>query len=38
MAILDTFFNRYQQAVAEAPEGHGMDYIHILLVCRKEPS
>jgi hypothetical protein len=37
LAILDTFFGRYQQAVASAPEGHGMDYIHIHLVCRKEP-
>jgi hypothetical protein len=36
LAILDTFFGRYQRAVASAPEGHGMDYIHIHLVCRKE--
>ena len=36
MTILDTFFGRYEKAVASAPEGHGMDYIHIHLVCRKE--
>ena len=36
LAILDDFFGRYQQAVASAPAGHGMDYIHIHLVCRKE--
>jgi hypothetical protein len=36
-AILDRFFGRYQEEVASAPEGHGMDYIHIHLVCRKDP-
>ncbi len=36
-AILDRFFERYRCLVAAAPEGHGMDYIHIHLVCRKEP-
>jgi hypothetical protein len=36
-AILDRFFRRYQEEVASAPEGHGMDYIHIHLVCRKDP-
>ncbi len=36
-AILDRFFLRYQQEVARAPQGHGMDYIHVHLVCRKEP-
>jgi hypothetical protein len=36
LAILDEFYGRYQKAVAAAPEGHGMDYIHILLICRKE--
>jgi hypothetical protein len=35
-AILDEFFGRYEREVAAAPEGHGMDYIHILLVCRKD--
>ncbi|SDR12996.1 SAM dependent carboxyl methyltransferase [Rhizobiales bacterium GAS113] len=37
LAILDTFFNRYEEAVATAPQGHGMDYVHIHLVCRKDP-
>ena len=36
-AILDRFFASYQEEVARAPEGHGMDYVHIHLVCRKEP-
>ncbi|MFI5014516.1 MAG: SAM-dependent methyltransferase [Hyphomicrobiales bacterium] len=35
LTILDTFFGRYQDLVASAPDGHGMDYIHIHLVCRK---
>jgi SAM dependent carboxyl methyltransferase len=35
MRILDRFFTRYRDAVAAAPGGHGMDYIHIHLVCRK---
>ena len=35
-AILDEFFDRYERRVAAAPEGHGMDYVHIYLVCRKE--
>ncbi|MFI4996653.1 MAG: SAM-dependent methyltransferase [Hyphomicrobiales bacterium] len=38
LAILDSFFGRYERAVALAPVGHGMDYIHIHLVCRKEGS
>jgi hypothetical protein len=35
MRILDSFFTRYREAVARAPEGHGMDYIHVHLVCSK---
>jgi hypothetical protein len=35
-ALLDDLYDRYRQAVAAAPEGHGMDYIHIFLVCRKD--
>ena len=35
-AILDTFYNRYEQEVAAAPQGHGMDYVHIHLVCRRD--
>jgi hypothetical protein len=34
--ILDEFFDRYRRLVAAAPQGHGMDYIHIHLVCVKE--
>lgn len=34
--LLDTFFDRYERHVAEKPEGHGMDYIHVHLVCVKE--
>lgn len=36
MAILDEFYGRYERTVAAAPEGHGMDYIHIFLICRKD--
>ena len=35
-AILDEFFGRYQREVARAPGGHGMDYIHIHLICRRD--
>ena len=34
--ILDEFYGRYQRLVAASPNGHGMDYIHIRLVCVKE--
>ncbi len=34
--IINTFYDRYQARVAAAPEGHGMDYVHIYLVCRKD--
>ena len=33
--IIDTFYGRYQQKVADNPTGHAMDYVHIYLVCRK---
>ncbi len=36
MAILDEFYGRYERLVAASPEGHGMDYIHVHLVCAKE--
>lgn len=36
LAILDEFFGRYERLVAANPEGHGMDYIHVHLVCAKE--
>ena len=35
-AIIDTFYQRYQDHVAADPNGHAMDYVHIYLVCRKE--
>lgn len=34
-AIMDEFYGRYEKRVAAAPEGHGMDYVHIYLVCKK---
>jgi hypothetical protein len=34
--ILDEFYGRYEALVAAEPQGHGMDYIHIHLVCVKE--
>jgi len=33
--IIDTFYNRYQQRVADSPEGHAMDYVHVYMVCSK---
>jgi SAM-dependent methyltransferase len=35
-AILDAFYGRYETLVAEAPDGHGMDYIHVHLIAAKE--
>lgn len=34
--ILDEFFGRYETLVAAEPQGHGMDYVHIHLICVKE--
>ena len=34
--ILDEFYGRYERLVAKSPAGHGMDYIHIHMVCAKE--
>lgn len=34
--IIDEFYGRYERAVARNPKGHGMDYIHIHLICVKE--
>lgn len=34
--IIDTFYQRYEDLVAAAPAGHGMDYVYIYLVCAKE--
>jgi len=35
MAILDEFYGRYERLVAQNPSGHGMDYIHVHMVCVK---
>jgi SAM-dependent methyltransferase len=35
-AIVDEFYHRYERRVAANPKGHGMDYVHIYLVARKE--
>jgi hypothetical protein len=34
--ILDEYFGRYEKLVAADPRGHGMDYVHIHLICVKE--
>lgn len=35
VSILDRFFDTYEARVRQQPEGHGMDYVHIYLVCSK---
>jgi indole-3-acetate O-methyltransferase len=35
-AIVDDFYRRHEARVAASPAGHGMDYVHIYLVIRKE--
>lgn len=35
-AILDAFYGRYEAQVAESPDGHAMDYVHIYMVIAKE--
>lgn len=34
-SILDRYFDAYEDRVRQKPEGHGMDYVHIYLVCAK---
>lgn len=34
--LVDLFYQRYQDLVAASPEGHGMDYVHCYMICRKE--
>jgi len=34
-AIVEDFYTRYQTRVAQSPEGHGMDYVHCYMICRK---
>lgn len=33
--IVNTFYGRYQDLVAAQPKGHGMDYVHCYMICRK---
>ena len=35
-SIVDAFFQRYEERVAQAPEEHGMDYVHAYIVMEKE--
>jgi cyclopropane fatty-acyl-phospholipid synthase-like methyltransferase len=35
-AIVNEFYHRYERLVAASPRGHGMDYVHIYLVLRKD--
>ena len=34
-AIVDRFYDSYEDRVRQSPEGHAMDYVHIYLVCEK---
>ena len=34
-SIVDTFYNSYEAEVAANPDGHAMDYIHIIMVIEK---
>ena len=33
--IVDRFYDGYEERVRQTPAGHGMDYVHIYLVCSK---
>jgi len=33
--VVDAFYQSYQDEVAAAPEGHGMDYVHCYMICAK---
>ena len=35
-ALLDAFYDNYEQQVAADPSGHAMDYIHILMAIEKQ--
>ncbi len=35
-AIVDNFYKSYQEEIASNPEGHAMDYIHIIMVIEKQ--
>ena len=34
-AIIDAFYQSYQDMVASDPQGHAMDYVHVYLICQK---
>ncbi len=34
-AIIERFYDAYEARVREAPEGHGMDYVYVYLICSK---
>ena len=34
-AIIDDYYDEYERLVREAPEGHGMDYVHAFMTARK---
>ncbi|MCY4501560.1 MAG: hypothetical protein OXE57_08375 [Alphaproteobacteria bacterium] len=34
-AIVDRFYDSYEDRVRQSPAGHAMDYVHIYLVCEK---
>jgi len=34
-AIVDEFYQSYEDEVAQNPEGHAMDYIHVIMVIEK---
>jgi len=34
-AIVDTFYQRYEDNVASDPNGHAMDYVHCYLAIEK---
>lgn len=34
-ALVDEFYGRYEALVAARPDGHGMDYVHCYMICRK---
>ena len=36
-AIIDRYYRSYEDLVRASPEGHAMDYVHALMVIKKEP-
>ena len=33
--IVNSFYNSYQQEISENPDGHAMDYVHIIMEIEK---